>query len=783
MYLRILKKDLKRKQTMNVILLVFIILATTFIAGSVNNIIAITTAMDYYFDKAGVADYWICISDELQEQKFEQFISENGYRIKSEPIMFTDNNAMEVNGENSSYSQTFTLSDIERSIIKIFDSDNNLIKSVKDGEIYLTADFMRSQGIKNGDKIELSSDGSVFVFTVAGSTKDALFGSPMIGQSRGVISKNDFEALMRRGARISYMMYGVYTDNDDAFFEKYLEAEIAAVFNEDKDTIKLMYIMDMVIAVVLLTVSICLILISLVILRFTIVFTMNEEFREIGVMKAIGIKSRKVRCLYIVKYLAIALAGGFTGFLLSIPFGNWMLAEVSENIVTGGSGNVAVNLFCAVLIVEMVLFFCYLCTRKVNRLTPVDAIRNGANGERFKARGIIRAGTSHMPPVLFLAINDILSGIKKFSSLILTFTIGILLIIIPVNTINTLTSDELLTWFSMAPCDICIVNENVLNTLEDRKTIVNAVAEYRHKLEGHGITADVFIENVFKTNVSFGNRKCSSLAFQGNGDVEAKDYAYIRGTAPRLSNEVAITHIIADKLKADIGDEIMVKIGETGKRYVVTAIFQTMNNMGEGVRFYQGEELDYSYVFGSFAVQVRYKDNPDAKAIRERKQLIGELYPDNEVLTAGEYINQMTGDVSGKLAGVKHLILAIVIFINILVTVLMVRTFMTKERGEIGMLKAVGFSDNSLIAWQTIRIGIVLAAAIILGTLLSTPISALSSGQVFKIMGAETIEFKIVPLEVYAGYPLLILAAAVTAGFLTAQGVRRISAAETANIE
>ena len=61
----------------------------------------------------------------------------------------------------------------------------------------------------------------------------------------------------------------------------------------DRDTLKITYVMDMIIAGILLVVSICLILISIVILRFTIVFTLNEEFREIGIMKAIGIKRIK----------------------------------------------------------------------------------------------------------------------------------------------------------------------------------------------------------------------------------------------------------------------------------------------------------------------------------------------------------------------------------------------------------------------------------------------------------------------------------------------------------
>ena len=57
MYLRILKKDLKRKKAMNVILLVFIILASMFVSSGVNNIISVTTALDDYFEMADAPDY------------------------------------------------------------------------------------------------------------------------------------------------------------------------------------------------------------------------------------------------------------------------------------------------------------------------------------------------------------------------------------------------------------------------------------------------------------------------------------------------------------------------------------------------------------------------------------------------------------------------------------------------------------------------------------------------------------------------------------------------------
>ena len=48
MYLNILKKDLKRKKTMNCIILLFVVLSTMFFASSVNNILSVIGGLDRY---------------------------------------------------------------------------------------------------------------------------------------------------------------------------------------------------------------------------------------------------------------------------------------------------------------------------------------------------------------------------------------------------------------------------------------------------------------------------------------------------------------------------------------------------------------------------------------------------------------------------------------------------------------------------------------------------------------------------------------------------------------
>ena len=158
--------------------------------------------------------------------------------------------------------------------------------------------------------------------------------------------------------------------------------------------------------------------------------------------------------------------------------------------------------------------------------------------------------------------------------------------------------------------------------------------------------------------------------------------------------------------------------------------------------------------------------------------------PQAKIHTAGSYVNEMVGDIAGgMLQDIKKLILIVVLCINILVTVLMVRSFITKEKGEIAMLKAIGFRNSSLVMWQTLRIGIVLLFSAFLAVLLSTPLSEFSVGPVFKIMGAQNIKFEVVPLEVFVLYPLVVLIVTVLASMLAALRICRISAAETSNIE
>ena len=113
MYLRILKKDLKRKKTMNIILLIFITLAAMFIASSVNNILTVTTALDDYFEMAEAPDYWIAVSEQSEAERFYAFADENNYDYKNIELLLIEPKDVQVSGEEFDYSNTTYLSTLK----------------------------------------------------------------------------------------------------------------------------------------------------------------------------------------------------------------------------------------------------------------------------------------------------------------------------------------------------------------------------------------------------------------------------------------------------------------------------------------------------------------------------------------------------------------------------------------------------------------------------------------------------------------------------------------------
>ena len=789
MFFDILKRDLKRKKTMNVIVLLFVILSVMFISSSVTNLTAVTGSLDSFFDKAGVGDYIalersggsVTVKDAVKK-------AEGVKRIRQEKCIFlTDHKFIgrETAQENQA-ANTSLISCLSHRIETYFDSNDNEITEVPDGELYVRQSVLDNGNAKIGDKVKLTVNNISLTFTVKDTLKDAILGSRLMGNARFLISENDFKAFEKAESIEPYLFYVSFIDTDDLpSLERALNECDATAFSGDRALFRMSYTIEMTIAGILLIVSIALILIAVVILRFTISFTLSEEYRQIGIMKAIGIPNGKIRSLYLIKYLAISVLGAIVGLALSFPFGSMLLKMVSQSILMDSAGGVLLSILCAISVVGIIVLFCYVSTRKVKKFTPVDAIRSGTTGERYKKKGIIKLGKKPVSPVFFMAVNDILSSPKRFLIMLFTFFIGISMLMIGLNISSTMKSGKLLGWINMAECDAAVVESGAIEKYmvpDGREKLNNKIAEVESDLAEKGWEADCFVETISNVVVVKGDTELKTHGVEGV-NMTPDEYLYLEGTAPQNKHEIAMSYVVADKLNVAIGDTVTVKTLDGETECMITATYQTMMSMGDNIRLYPGQTFSFKNLAGINDFQIRFHDNPSSSEIEKRIETIKEMYPNDKVMNAGDYVDYCVGGVGGMMDGVTGLLLPIIILIDILVAVLMEKSFLTKERGEIAMLKAIGFKNRSIIFWQTLRIAIIMIAAVLLSVALADPIGKLATGGIFQMMGAKNIIFDTDVIKTCIIYPAIVFAATVFSVFLTALGIRKVNSNEINTVE
>ncbi len=795
MFWRMLKKDLKRKRAMNVILLVFIILASMFMSSGVSNIITVTTALDSYFEMADVPDYFALCENKSSDQDIcgtlENASAIDEFRIE-EFVRMSQSNITRVGEplDDSNINQILVLQSDRDMGMNYFLDDESILKSVPKGEIYVARYIEENMGLKVGDKITVEIEGVSREFTFAGSFRDAVCGTELIGIKRFIINGKEFDEYMS-GETIKNVYGGkclyIHTANLDKTLSQIADISDSFTFAGDTDMLGKAYIFDMIITGLILVVSLILIIISFAVLRFTIAFTLSEEFREIGVMKAIGIRNIKIRGLYLTKYFAISVVGAAIGLVFSYPFGNMLMSLSTNSIIINERNTIFVNVICAVLVAAIILLFCLGCTGRVSKMSPIDAVRNGQTGERFRKKGVMSLGRSRLGTTAFLAANDIVSSPKRYAVIIFTFFLCMSLLIILSNATASLKSGKLLKYFGEADCHAVtdIGDEAIKFMTEDgHEKVEKYLEDMEQTLAENGMPAKCMTEYFIYTKISYGEYESKTAILQGTGTTMDM-YEYLEGTPPQNSGEIAVTTLLAKKLDAEIGDTVTLSYptGETTE-FIITALYQSMVNQGISVRVHTDCDINYTAASGSPGTQIKFTDTPDDKEVLRRIEKIKELYPKfSSVKTAGETVSDTTG-VGGAIDVVKKMSAVLTVILVALITVLMERSFIAKEQAEIALMKAIGMRNAKIYGQHTLRFFISAAAAVLLAELLGMPLTKLCFDPIFGTMGLEMgVEYMQIPMEIYAVFPVIVLTATVVSAFLTSLYTKRIKSSDTASIE
>lgn len=788
MYLRILKKDLKRKKTMNLIILLFVILSAMFFSSSVSNIISITGGIERFLNMAGMEDYIAFVGEPDSGTPLGELIdkSEEISAWKRETVIACSPKSVKLNCvKPEHFGNIGAIVSVDEAVITCFDDKNAPITQVERGKVCVTNSLMKNAGIEAGDTLSFEMCGEKLSLEVAGLCKDAVFGSNMVGLPRFIVNPDDFSALNDNGEVRAACRMGIYivSADDIKAVEQVLKTAENVRFSASRSLINMTFLITISVAGIVMAVSVFLIIISFVVVRFTIGFTIAEEFREIGVMKAIGMKNSSIRGLYLVKYAGIAVIGSVIGFFAGIPFGRMLLDSVSGDMVLGNDHPVLIGIGCSAVIVAMIVLFCYGCTAKIKKLSPIDAVRNGQTGERFKKHSMMSLGKSRLGTSGFISLNDIFSSPKQSAVLTLVFTLCTVLVMVLSNTAETLGSDKLMYLISQTNSDIYINMQSKISEVQSGgKTVDDIYREMESTLAENGMPGKVHTEELYNVSAAYGDTTAQAR-FMFCDRTKTTDYYYNEGTAPMYDNEAALGIPLANELGVTVGDKIKLTVGGEEKEYIVSALYDSFSQLGMCGRFHESAKLPLGGLMGFTHFQIDFDDEPDAETISSRIKTLIDIYGTNDILDARGYVADCT-KAADAVNGAKNLTMIVSMIIIVMMSVLLERSFISKEKSEIALMKAMGFGSRSVIGIHLLRFLLIGAVSVVTAAIISDPMTELIMNPMFSLMGIlKGLTYAHNRVESFVIFPAAVLAAVMGGTFFTALGTGGIKASDTSNIE
>ena len=337
----------------------------------------------------------------------------------------------------------------------LLDLDGNIIKPAI-GELYVPVSYMRDGTTKVGDQAVISGK----EFIVAGFLRDSQMNSTLSSSKRFLVHEHDYAEIKSLGSMEYLIEFRLKDPSEIGSFETaYASAGLEA--NGPTVTYKLFKMMNalsdgLMIAVILL-VSALVVAIALMCIRFTLLAKIEDDYREIGVMKAIGPRVSDIKKMYLAKYAAIAAAGCMLGFALSFMFKGMLLENI--RLYMGESENSAYALLLGItgILLVFLAIIAYVNTvlKRFRNISVAEAIRFGTSQDKSPgANRYSLSGNRLLNTNVFLGIKDVLARKKLYATSLTVLVISAFIMMVPQNLYNTISSTSFTQYMGIGNYDL-----------------------------------------------------------------------------------------------------------------------------------------------------------------------------------------------------------------------------------------------------------------------------------------------------------------------------------------
>lgn len=759
MFLRIIKNDFKRKKIITGTVFVFITLAV-FLGASATNIIAnLYQSISEFQEEAEPADITQMHAGNYNQKSIDEFTKANPNHIAMQETM----ELLTVDGVHIQFGGNKTFAGTVQDISFVVQNEkfdfildlNNQKLDVSEGEVAVPIYFMEEYDLEIGETITVVQDAYEKQFLISEYARDYEMNSALTSSKRFVINQVDYEEMQRNKVGESeYLIQFKLKENGNPqrLQTAYINAGLPANGPTVTGGMFLLFnaLSDATFALIIILISILLIIIATLCIRMTFLATMDEDLREIGVMKAIGLPNKDIKKVYLNKYRVMSIAAGVIGYFLSFIGIDLLSSNMRLYLSSDLSGNLKyfLSLVAPLFVYFMIVMYCKKILKEIDRIPAIEALRSNIlkRGKNHKYR-LPLLQNNFFSTNIYMGIRDVWNRFKLYRLLILIFAVCTFIVILPLNIYNTINSPDFSTYMGIGKSDIRIDLRRTDTIREDFQKLQEELKS-DHDIEKFAAysTSTFPVENVEGT--------WDYLNIE-TGDFSVFPLNYLEGKAPNNESEISLSYANASSegLNKTVGDEVVVDVAGKEKILEVSGIYQDITNGGKTAKAHSSLGINEDAVIWTIV----YLDLKEGVDKYEKKNHYQNLFSAAQVNDMKDYTQQTLGNMVDQLTSIVLGSIVIAGAIITLITALFMKMLLSKDLSQIAIMRSLGLTSKQIELQYISGTLMVLVIGLILGLLASEFLGEFLFSLGMSSLGAVKIEFIQIIWQNWLMFPLALI--------------------------
>lgn len=615
----------------------------------------------------------------------------------------------------------------------IFEKQNALNRSIGKIEIIEDSEFksgiylpmLYSNSVSVGETIELTIGSNLVSYTVCGFLNSMMTGSHNCAMATLLLTEDKYEELKEKGFAPNSILVSVRihdktkSENFEAMLKNAVSSQyptVRTISNSYTLVSSSRYISQMICSGIVSAMAFFVTLIALIVIASNVINYIQENMKNLGVLKAIGYKSGQIIFSLLLQFLGVTLITSIIGIGLSyclFPTMNTMM--ISQTGIPYTIRFLPLPFMLTILCINAcVALAIWLSSHRIKKIEPIVALRQGIQTHNFM-RNHIPLEKTHAPLLIALALKTAFSGMKQNITVCITMFVLSLVVVFSGVMVENIIVD-------MQPFINLIVGETADSCISVNTEIENKFLQMMH--------ADNRVEKIYLyTTIEVRHISGTSLATTISDDFAKlnNQSVCIEGRFPKYDNEMAIAAKYAKENNLKIGNQITLTADGNEAIYIISGFTQTSNNLGKDCLLTRsGYERMGKMQNANYYINLA--DKVDVDAFHEE---VSEVFG-SDINTFINILSVMNGTATVYVSLMTIIVIAILLLsvvVIIFVLYLLVRTMLNNKKHDYGIMKALGFTTRQLILQTAISFmpAVILSSVVglIVNSLIINPLTAI----------------------------------------------------------